>query len=156
MKNRSSRKTPALSLTALAVAAALPAFAQDNLPDMGSSSEPWQVDTYYENHTAFRGRDNTGKVVGLSKFRNTLQVEADKKLSGGWVFHSVLRGSWDGVYRMNKGQYGEDAGGSIGAQSTLGGNLTDVPWGSTSPAGPLGYTAVAGLGYPGSTNNAFM
>jgi hypothetical protein len=156
MKNRSSRKTPALSLTALAVAAALPAFAQDNLPDMGSSSEPWQVDTYYENHTAFRGRDDTGKVVGLSKFRNTLQVEADKKLSGGWVFHSVLRGSWDGVYRMNKGQYGEDAGGSIGAQSTLGGNLTDVPWGSTSPAGPLGYTAVAGLGYPGSTNNAFM
>ena len=156
MKNRSSRKTLALSLTALAVAAALPAFAQDNLPDMGSSSEPWQVDTYYENHTAFRGRDNTGKVVGLSKFRNTLQVEADKKLSGGWVFHSVLRGSWDGVYRMNKGQYDEDAGGSIGAQSTLGGNLTDVPWGSTSPAGPLGYTAVAGLGYPGSTNNAFM
>ncbi|KAB2964234.1 DUF1302 family protein [Zoogloea sp.] len=156
MRNRPSRKVPVLSLTALAVAAAMPAFAQENLPDMGSSSEPWQVDTYYENHTAFRGRDNTGKVVGLSKFRNTMQVEADKKLSSGWVFHSVLRGSWDGVYRMNKGQYGEDAGGSIGAQSTLGGTLADVPWGSTSPAGPLGYSAVAGLGYPGSANNKFM
>ncbi len=156
MRNRSSRKVPVLSLTALAVAAAMPAFAQESLPDMGSSSEPWQVDTYYENHTAFRGRDNTGKVVGLSKFRNTMQVEADKKLSGGWVFHSVLRGSWDGVYRMNKGQYGEDAGGSIGAQSTLGGTLADVPWGSTSPAGPLGYSAVAGLGYPGAANNKFM
>lgn len=156
MRNRPSRKVPVLSLTALAVAAAMPAFAQENLPDMGSSSEPWQVDTYYENHTAFRGRDNTGKVVGLSKFRNTMQVEADKKLSSGWVFHSVLRGSWDGVYRMNKGQYGEDAGGSIGAQSTLGGSLADVPWGSTSPAGPLGYSAVAGLGYPGSANNKFM
>ncbi len=156
MRNRSSRKVPVLSLTALAVAAAMPAFAQESLPDMGSSSEPWQVDTYYENHTAFRGRDNTGKVVGLSKFRNTMQVEADKKLSGGWVFHSVLRGSWDGVYRMNKGQYGEDAGGSIGAQSTLGGTLADVPWGSTSPAGPLGYSAVAGLGYPGAANNKLM
>ena len=155
MKKRSNRTTPVLGLTALA-AAAMPALAQENLPDLGGASEPWQVDTYYENHTAFRGRDDTGKVVGLSKFRNTLQLEADKKLSGGWTFHGVMRGSWDGVYRMNKGQYGEDAGGAIGAQSTVGGTLTDVPWGGTSPAGPLGHSAVAGLGYPGSANNRFM
>ena len=95
MKNRSNRTQPALTLCALAVASACAsqAFAEDNLPDMGSSSEPWTVDTFYENHTAFRGRDDTGKVVGLSKFRNTMQVEADKKLDKGWAFHG---GFWNG------------------------------------------------------------
>jgi uncharacterized protein DUF1302 len=138
----------------LAVAAAMasPAWAE-GLPDMGAVTDGWKADVYYENHTAFRGKDDTGKTVGLSKFRNTLQVESDKGVGNGWAFHGVLRGSWDGVYRMNKGEFGEDAGGAISSQSTLGGTLTKVPWGTTSPAGPIGYSAVASLGL---TNNLFL
>ena len=79
--------------------------------DAAAPVDPWKVDIYYENDTRFRGNDATGDRVGLSKFRNTLQVEADKKLEGGWKFRSILRGSFDGVYRMNDDQYGRKAGG---------------------------------------------
>lgn len=43
------------------------------------AADPWKVDIYYENDTRFRGKDATGKRVGLSKLRNTLQMEADRK-----------------------------------------------------------------------------
>jgi Protein of unknown function (DUF1302) len=77
------------------------------------------TDVYYENDTRFRGDDDTGNNVGLSKFRNTLQVEADRKLgSSGWEFHGVFRGTYDGVYDLNKGEYGKNAGGAISMQST--------------------------------------
>lgn len=154
MKNRSSRFQPALSLCALAVSAAfaVPVLA-DELPDLGGGgAEPWRVDTYYENHTAGRGKDNTGRSVGLSKFRNTLQVEADKNAGNGWNIHSILRGTWDGVYRLNSSEYGKDAGGPILLENTGGaavGMPTMVPQG-----GGLGHTAVAGAF--GLTNNAFV
>ena len=87
------------SACVLAILASLTAFttaarAEDAVTD------PWKVDVYYENDTHFRGKDKTGETVGLSKFRNTLQVEADKRF-GGWNFHGIFRGSFDGVYRMN-------------------------------------------------------
>ncbi|WP_249115630.1 DUF1302 family protein [Azoarcus sp. L1K30] len=116
------------------------------LPELGSDTTPWTADVYYENHTAFRGKDATGKTVGLSKFRNTVQVEADKGLSDGWKFHGVLRGSWDGVYRMNKGQFGEDAGGPIMLQSTTPGGYIYTPHG----AGPVTKDVVDGLGLTGN------
>jgi len=31
-----------------------------------------------------------------------------------------------------------------------------VPWGTTSPAGPIGYSAVSSLGYPGAAGNKFL
>lgn len=149
MQRMESRTPPAARLAPLAVAAALagPACAE-TLPDLGSTTDPWQADVYYENHTAFRGKDDTGKTVGLSKFRNTLQVEADKKLSAGWAFHGVFRGSWDGVYRMNKGQFGEDAGGPIMLQSTTPGGRIETPYGT----GPVTQDVVDGLGL---TDNVF-
>jgi hypothetical protein len=112
------------------------------LPSMGEDSSPWQVDVTYENHTAHR------EHAGLAKFRNTMQLEADKKFGNGWGVHSILRGSWDGVYRMNSSEYGKDAGGAITSQSTMGGVLTTVPWGSV--AGPI-------VGnYNGPPGNAFV
>lgn len=136
-----------LAFTAYAAAAA------DNLPDIGGTQEEgWKADVYYENHTATRGRDNTGETVGLSKFRNTLQVDADRKLSDGWAFHGVLRGTYDGVYKLNKGQFGESAGGPINLQQTLGGQLAPVPNGK----GPVNHSLVSTLGYPGAANNAFV
>ena len=129
------------------------ASSADKLPDLGGGAdEDWKTDVYYENHTATRGKDNTGENVGLSKFRNTIQVEADRKFSDGWSFHSVLRGTYDGVYKLNKDQYGANAGGAINLQQTLGGQLSPVPNGQ----GPVNHSLVTSLGYPGASNNAFV
>ena len=81
--------------TVLAVAG-VSAVAQ-NLPDLGlTSGDPWNAELYYENHTAMRDK------AGLSKFRNTLQSEMSKNLNDGWRFRGILRGSYDGVYDLNK------------------------------------------------------
>ncbi|EWS52852.1 hypothetical protein X551_04359 [Methylibium sp. T29] len=114
--------------------------------DAAAPVDPWKVDVYYENDTRFRGKDATGERVGLSKFRNTLQVEADKKLEGGWKFRSILRGSFDGVYRMNDDQYGRKAGGGVLLESQ--GGPPPVPHGS----GIINKAAVDGLGL---VNNVF-
>ena len=100
------------AMAGLGLAGALPVVAaEDTLPAVVEPAvAPWKVEVFYENDTHVRGKDNTGESVGLSKFRNTMQVEADKSLSGGWKFHGVLRGTFDGVYRLNKSQFGETAG----------------------------------------------
>ncbi|MDI1245287.1 MAG: DUF1302 domain-containing protein [Rhodoferax sp.] len=115
----------------------------DDLPSTGKESSPWQVDTTYENHTVYRGN------TGLAKFRNTLQAELEKKADNGWGIHGILRGSWDGVYRMNSSEYGKDAGGAINMQSTTPGGDLITPWGT----GPITNSAVNGLGL---TNNKFV
>jgi len=141
--NRSWRLTPIMA--ALSVTCAAPVWAND-LPAMGEDPSPWQVDVTYENHTVNR------EHAGLAKFRNTLQAEFDKKTANGWALHGIMRGSWDGVYRMNSNEYGKDAGGSITTQSTTPGGLVNSPWG----AGPVTYTLVSGLGYPGAAGNKFV
>ncbi len=150
--------------TALAVAAMGSAHAADNLPSLGGDVEPWKVDVIYENDTRMRGKDNTGHRVGLSKFRNTIQVEADKKAGDGWGLHGVLRGSWDGVYRLNKDEYGKEAGSKTAADvqiantagpvaAAVGLGVPPVHLGATVPfGGGVGYTVVdaiqAGAGLP--------
>ena len=156
MKTKRQSRHPQLTVAAAAVVMAFSGqtFASnENLPAMGESSSPWQVDMNYENHTVRR------ESAGLAKFRNTLQVEADKSMGDGWAVHSILRGSWDGVYRMNSSEYGKNAGGAVNLQTTTPGGYASVPYGSG-----LGYTAVAGLGltgnkfvdsYPNSPNEGF-
>jgi Protein of unknown function (DUF1302) len=106
------------------------------------------TDVYYENDTRFRGQDDTGNDVGLSKFRNTLQVEADRRLGNGWEFHGVFRGTYDGVYDLNKSEYGKNAGGPITLQSTVGGNFFPVEngVGGFPPAPPFNQ-AVGGIAF---------
>ncbi|WP_230971515.1 DUF1302 family protein [Nitrogeniibacter aestuarii] len=118
------KKKPPQKLCALMVAAAFsaPAMAVGDLPLFGEGSEPWNVDVLYDNHLAVRGKDATGHNVGLSKFRNTLTIEADKKLSNGWRFDTTLRGTFDAVYRMNKSEFGDEAGGAVELESTTFGN----------------------------------
>ena len=116
----------------------------DDLPSMGEDSSPWQVDTTYENHTVRR------ENAGLAKFRNTLQVEADKKGGDGWSVHSILRGSWDGVYQLNSSQYGRDAGGSINMQSQTPGGSLSTPFGT----GPITHDSAIAAGLP--PTNAFV
>lgn len=114
-----------LTLVAAALSAAFATQAWgDELPSMGEDYSPWQVDVTYENHTAHR------EHAGLAKFRNTLQAEFDKKAGNGWGIHGILRGSWDGVYRMNSSEYGKDAGGPIVLENTSGaGGSFAVPHG---------------------------
>lgn len=131
--------------------------ADDNLPNLSGEGNPWTVDVIYENDTRFRGKDNTGNTVGLSKFRNTLQVEADKKVGNGWVLHGVLRGTWDGVYRLNKDEYGTEAGSKKAADvqipntagpvaQSAGLSLPTVHYGATVPfGGGVGFTVVDGI-----------
>jgi hypothetical protein len=145
-----SQATGGLGLLLTLVAGVAPAA--DELPlgaEAAAAADGWKTDLYYENHTATRGKDDTGRNVGLSKFRNTLQLEADRKFGDGWAFHGVLRGSYDGVYKLNKDQYGEQAGGPITLEQRVGGQLVPVP----NNQGPVGKTLVNSLGLGG---NAFV
>ena len=140
------RRQPHHRLARAALAGGLAVCGLAQAQDAAAPVDPWKVDIYYENDTRFRGKDETGERVGLSKFRNTLQVEADKKLEGGWKFRSILRGSFDGVYRMNDDQYGRKAGGGVLLESQ--GGPPPVPHGS----GIINKAAVDGLGL---VNNVF-
>ena len=112
-------KFPALTLGLVALlGTGLAGVARaEGLPGMGEDATPWRADVIYENDTHFRGADATGKTVGLSKFRNTLQVETDKGMGDGWAFHGVLRGTYDGVYQLNDTHFGTNAGGAITLQN---------------------------------------
>ena len=139
--------------------------AADNLPDMGGSGgQPWRVDTFYENDTHAR-RD-----VGLSKFRNTIQVEADKDFGGNGTFSSIklrtkFRGTYDGVYKLNDDEYGKNAGGPIKLENgqpgydygfkNMGAPVPGIPFlQGTAPvshgAAPINNTTVGLIGLPGN------
>ena len=128
----------------------------EGLPEGGDavSDDGSITDVYYENDTHARGDDDTGSAVGLSKFRNTMQVEADRRLGNGWEFHGVFRGTYDGVYDLNKGEYGNNAGGQINLQHTLGSNLVSVPYGAgLGPSTPVAPGVTLGMAFP---NNKFV
>ncbi|NMF88986.1 DUF1302 family protein [Aromatoleum petrolei] len=144
MKAAGDFSRPKLSVLATALSLAVAGQVQaanDNIPDLGGDTSPWVADVYYENHTAHR------HDAGLAKFRNTLQVEADKQMGDGWAFRGILRGSWDGVYRMNRGEYGRRAGGPIRLENTAAPLLPAVP---TSAGTPLNQPQVP---HGGGINN---
>lgn len=119
---------------------------------------PWRIDIYQENDTRYRGKDATGERVGLSKFRNTLQLEADREFGNGWAVKAILRGTYDGVYELNSDQYGEDAGGAISLQSTISreaGIIVDTPHGGAAGA-PVVTRDVAAGAPLFLTTNAFL
>ncbi|WP_372877594.1 DUF1302 family protein [Spongiibacter marinus] len=73
---------------------------------------------FYENATFVRDG------VGLSKFRNTVQLEAEKLFGDVGSFSNVsinatFRGSYDGVYDLNDDEYGKNAGGPIRLQDAV-------------------------------------
>lgn len=129
----------AMALGPLALASH--ADAADNLPALGEGAAAWTSDVYYENHTARR------EHAGLAKFRNTLQVDSNWTGGDGWQIHTVLRGTWDGVYRLNKDEYGTSAGGPITLENTAAPLLPPVP---TSAGTPLNLRQVP---HGGGINN---
>ena len=139
--------------SSMAWADGLPEGGDGTAADLGN-----RTDFYYENHTATRGKDETGDTAGLSKFRNTAQIEMDRKLSDGWDFHGIFRGTYDGVYDLNRSEYGTRAGGPINLQSTVGGQLVSVPNGIGTPPAPPFPNALGGLlffpaSYPNNPND---
>ena len=92
------------------------------------AQEDTRVNGFYENATY--GRDG----VGLSKFRNTLQLEAEKRAGDVGIFSNVsvnatLRGSYDGVYDLNDDEYGRNAGGPVRLENRAAGPNATVPHG---------------------------
>ena len=129
MNNKKWRKAiqpKGLALAAVLAIAGAGVTAQ-TLPDLGiTGGDPWNVENFYENHTAKR------ESVGLSKFRNTFQSEMSKNLNDGWRFRGILRGTYDGVYDLNDSEFGKNAGGPVMMGNTLGpGPLAGTPYEST-------------------------
>ena len=79
---------------------------------------PAEINGFIENDTHYRdGR-------GLSKFRNTLQLEMNKDLGQRGIFSNItvngtFRATYDGVYDLNDSEWGDKAGGPIMLQDTL-------------------------------------
>ena len=74
------------------------------------------------------------KGVGISKFRNTMQLEMSKEFNTGSFFsefslNMTLRATYDGVYDLNKSHFGRSAGGAVNLQSTFSGGPSSVPHG---------------------------
>jgi hypothetical protein len=153
MNNKKWRKAiqpKGLALAAVLAIAGAGVTAQ-TLPDLGiTGGDPWNVENFYENHTAKR------ESVGLSKFRNTFQSEMSKNLNDGWRFRGILRGTYDGVYDLNDKEYGKNAGGSLSTVNAIGG--ASVPYGQgmnyqslTGLLGTLGVTLPNGNPWPIAT-----
>lgn len=103
-------------------------------------AEEVRVNSYIENATYLR------KDVGLSKFRNTLQIEAEKNYKTSGIFSNVslsgtFRLSYDGVYDLNDKDFGKKAGGAISLENIAAGAGTSVAFGE-------------GLALPFTFNNA--
>lgn len=101
-----------------------------------------EVNGFIENATYHR------KDVGLSKFRNTIQIEASKQIGEAGIFSNVslngtFRGTYDAVYDLNDDEYGNRAGGAIDLESV--GPGIETPWGQ-SPVG-AGFL-IPGPGFP--------
>ena len=119
------KNTQNIKCTMLKVAlgfALLPVFQQS------SFAEDVRVNTYIENATFFR------KDVGLSKFRNTLQIEAAKSFKSSGSFSNVslsgtFRLTYDGVYDLNDEDFGEKAGRAISIENVAAGPGATVLFG---------------------------
>ncbi|MBA4689384.1 MAG: DUF1302 domain-containing protein [Pseudomonas sp.] len=94
------------------------------------AEEEMQFTGYYENATFVRDS------AGLSKFRNTVQVNADKKFGtlgqlnfNNVAFHGTFRATYDGVYDLNSSEYGSGAGGAVNLENNIAGAGSTVPHG---------------------------
>tara|TARA_Y100001973_G_C5209016_1_gene343892 strand:- start:21 stop:779 length:759 start_codon:yes stop_codon:yes gene_type:complete len=102
--------------------ALLPTFQQS------AFAEEVRVNAFIENATYLR------KDVGLSKFRNTLQIEAEKTYKSSGAFSNIslsgtFRLSYDGVYDLNDEDFGEKAGRAISLENIAAGPGATVPFG---------------------------
>ncbi len=120
----------------------------------------WDIHGFAENvtHQRFHG-------IGLSKSRNTLQLELGKSFGNvgifkNFQFNGTFRGTYDAVYNINDDEFGKNAGGSISFTSggvpagVLGPGAPAVPAGITTPWGSSIVTA-GNPGLPGGGGFGF-
>ena len=121
-------------------------------------SYDWDLNGFYEFEARYRDDDATGDPVGLSKLRNTFQLEATRRFRNGWQFHTTLRGTYDGVFDLNDEEFGDRAGGAVrldnsAAPAFAGGPFLGTPtvaWG-----GGLNNANATTLGLPPSNTFGF-
>ncbi|MGB1477243.1 MAG: DUF1302 family protein [Marinobacter salsuginis] len=111
------------------------------------AAEDTRINGFYENATY--ARDG----VGLSKFRNTIQLEGEKRIGNVGIFSNVsvngtLRGTYDGVYDLNDDEYGSEAGGPI--------QLQDIAQGSVPHGGGIAPTPLFGFDINENPNDGMV
>ena len=135
MNNKKWQIKPLAAALAFAglMAVSLP---QQSLAGIDTGDETLEISGFIENATYVRHRR------GLTKFRNTLQLEGTKILGDVGAFTEVtvngtFRATYDGVYDLNSDEFGDGAGGSINLEDQVVGS---VPFGqglgSSNPASP--------------------
>lgn len=142
-----------------AVAAIAALFLASTQARAGVNVSDWHLQGYYQNDTQWRtAQDQTGSVPGLTRELNTLSLSFNKGLFSSWKLGGTLRGSYNGVYDINRGQFGTKAGGSVDFQSSLpgGGNLF-TPFGQSpvtagTPGLPPGNVFGFNYNTPGAPN----
>ncbi len=103
-----------------------------------------QINGFVENATYAR------RHVGLSKMRNTMQIEGSKDYGEQGAFSNVtfvgtFRATYDAVYDLNKDKFGNDAGGSVSMESV--GGSGETAWGASDIS-----TGVLGFGFDTTQN----
>lgn len=112
-----------------------------------AADSKWEVHGFLENQSR-----NRFHGAGLSKNRNTLQVEVSRNFGPvgifkNFTFNGTFRGSYDGVYELNDDDYGDKAGGPVSFTSAgvpanlLRADHPGVPAGLTTPWGASLVTA---------------
>nr|BAH90411.1 putative transcriptional regulatory protein LysR [uncultured bacterium] len=111
--------------------------------------------------------------TGLSKMRNTVQLEMGKPIGDVGAFRRVFiggtfRGTYDAVYDLNDDEFGDNAGGAVRLQSLADGfdsdpGTGDTAWGdginlgssiiNTGINGPLVGAGPGGINLPNFSNN---
>lgn len=111
MKNNKWHLKPLAAAFALAGLVGL-SISQQAVASIDTGDDTLEISGFVENATYFRNK------VGLSKFRNTLQLEGTKLLGNMGAFSEVsingtFRATYDGVYDLNSDEYGDGAGGAV-------------------------------------------
>lgn len=111
MKNNKWHLKPLAAAFALAGLVGL-SISQQAVASIDTGDDTLEISGFVENATYFRNK------VGLSKFRNTLQLEGTKLLGNMGSFSEVsingtFRATYDGVYDLNSDEYGDGAGGAV-------------------------------------------
>ncbi|MCU7809715.1 MAG: DUF1302 domain-containing protein [Candidatus Thiodiazotropha sp. (ex Notomyrtea botanica)] len=135
-KQQPGRKRPVIHAALLPATLAV-IFCGDQAAAYTSDDGSLQLNGFVENATYTR------RHVGLSKMRNTAQIEGSKDYGAQGPFSNVsfvgtFRATYDAVYDLNDDQFGNKAGGPINMES-VGGSGTS-PWGASNiSTGTLGF-----------------
>lgn len=115
-----------------------------------SRADDWRVESFVENDTNVRGRDEAGDTIGLARSINTFQtLFKNENVLDGWGVGAIIRMEYDAAPQLNSSEFGRDAGGPVMLGNTAGPQLAAlgpilnplgiptsdyVPWGGGFPA----------------------